>query len=174
MNALEIVGNAVGNKRRKNRRSKPAATLKTIQLHFSATAGGCFGLRSHYLNQSLHRGSMVWLNFIKPWQEEWAQFLGYPNFDSLPIGEREMVRLWVADKLLVSFYIPRQDVSDSVKEIRAAMNSLARLTERLHSMKREKVVPSLAEYLAERARESERAADRLGGLILGEKGEQVP
>lgn len=60
---------------------------------------------------------------------------------------RSLVALWVADWLLVSFYAP-DDVNTGTKEVRAAKNSLERLTLQLHDMKREKSVPNLQSYIS--------------------------
>ena len=114
-------------------------------------AGGAFGLRSAYLSDSLHRGSIVWTRLIAPMQREWSAYLGYDNFDSMPIAQRSLVRLRIADTLLTSFYVPKNgEATTQVKEVRAAMNSLRILTQQLSDMKKEKRVPSLVEYLAEK------------------------
>ena len=124
-------------------------TLKDIQAHHSSTANGAFGLRAGYLSDRLHRGSDIWLNVIGPKEKEWAAYLGADNFESLPIAQREHVRLWIADFLLVSYFIPDAGLSTTVKEVRAAMNSLSRLTRELMSMKVEKNVTDLQDYLKE-------------------------
>ena len=97
----------------------------------------------------MHRGSDIWLNVIGPKEKEWAAYLGADSFESLPIAQREHVRLWIADFLLVSYFIPDAGLSTTVKEVRAAMNSLGRLTRELMSMKVEKNVTDLKTYVAE-------------------------
>ena len=124
--------------------SQGKRTLKQIQAHHSSTANGAFGLRAGYLSDRLHRGSDIWLNVIGPKETEWAAYLGADNFESLPIAQREHVRLWIADFLLVSYFIPDAGLSTTVKEVRAAMNSLGRLTRELMAMKVEKNVTDLA------------------------------
>jgi len=101
------------------------------------------------MSDRLHRGSDIWLNVIGPKEKEWAEYLGATSFESLPIAQREHVRLWIADFLLVSYYIPAAELSTSVKEVRAGMNTLGRLTRELMAMKLEKNVTSLGDYLKE-------------------------
>ena len=96
---------------------KRKRTLRQIQEHHSSTAGGAFGLRAGYMSDRLHRGSDIWLNVIGPKEKEWAEYLGATSFESLPIAQREHVRLWIADFLLVSYYIPAAELSTSVKEV---------------------------------------------------------
>ena len=106
-------------------------------------------MRAGYLSDRLHRGSDIWLNVIGPKETEWAEYLGADNFDALPIAQREHIRLWVADFLLVSYFVPDAGLSTTVKEVRAAMNTLGRLTRELMAMKLEKNVTSLGDYLKE-------------------------
>jgi len=129
--------------------SQRKRTLKDIQAHHSSTANGAFGLRAGYLSDRLHRGSAVWLNVIRPKEKEWAAYLGADSFQALPIAQREHVRLWIADFLLVSYFIPDAGLSTTVKEVRAAVNSLARLTRELMAMKVEKNVMDLKDYVRE-------------------------
>ena len=127
--------------------SQRKRTLKQIQAHHSSKANGAFGLRAGYLSDRLHRGSDIWLNVIGPKEREWAEYLGATSFESLPIAQREHVRLWIADFLLVSYYIPAAELSTSVKEIRAGLNTLGRLTRELMAMKLEKPTQGLQEHL---------------------------
>ena len=129
--------------------SKKKRTLKDIQAHHSSTANGAFGLRAGYLSDRLHRGSDIWLNVIGPKEKEWAAYLGADSFDALPIAQREHVRLWIADFLLVSYFIPDAGLSTTVKEVRAGMNTLGRLTRELMAMKVEKPVQNLKDYVRE-------------------------
>lgn len=129
--------------------SQGKRTLKQIQAHHSSTANGAFGLRAGYLSDRLHRGSDIWLNVIGPKEQEWAEYLGGTDFASLPIAQREHIRLWIADFLLVSYFIPDAGLSTTVKEVRAAMNSLGRLTRELGVMKIEKNVTDLKTYVKE-------------------------
>ena len=94
-------------------------TLKQIQAKTTSKANGAFGLRAGYMSDRLHKGSDIWLNCIGPKQQEWAEYLGAASFEALPIAQREHVRLWIADFLLVSYFIPDAALSTSVTEIRA-------------------------------------------------------
>lgn len=129
--------------------SQRKRTLKQIQAKTTSTANGAFGLRAGYMSDRLHRGSDIWLNVIGPKEKEWAEYLGADSFDALPIAQREHIRLWVADFLLVSYFIPDAGLSTTVKEVRAATNSLGRLTRELMAMKVEKNVTDLKTYVKE-------------------------
>jgi len=129
--------------------SKGKTTLKQIQAKTTSKANGAFGLRAGYMSDRLHRGSDIWLNCIGPKQQEWAEYLGASSFESLPIAQREHVRLWIADFLLVSYFVPDAGLSTTVKEVRAAMNNLGKLTRELTGMKTEKNVTDLQDYLKE-------------------------
>jgi hypothetical protein len=117
-------GKPNGNGRPKDHRK----TLSQILADPKVRNGGGFVLRRSYLAGKLHRGSAIWLRVIKPRQTEWAKFLGIERFEDLRPDLRETVRFWIADYLLVSYYVPEGDASTNVKEVRAAMNSMARLT----------------------------------------------
>ena len=138
-----------GKPKRKRLTALRKKTLKEIRANPSATAGGAFALRSRYLNDSIHRGSIIWLREIAPKEREWAGFLGYSHLEAAPISIRSLVRLWVADWLLTSFYTPSADAIPNVKEVRAAMNSLRRLTLELHKLKEEQ--PDFLKVLSEEA-----------------------
>jgi len=118
--------------------SQRKRTLRDIQAHHSSTANGAFGLRAGYMSDRLHKGSDIWLNCIGPKQQEWAEYLGAASFEALPIAQREHVRLWIADFLLVSYFIPD-----------AALSTLGRLTRELMAMKVEKNVTDLQTYVKE-------------------------
>jgi hypothetical protein len=122
-------------------------TLKEIQADRRSTANGAFWARAAYLGDRIYRGSEIWVRYVGPKQQEWAEYPGYESFDQLPIAERKLVTLWVADWLMVSLFVPETDLTTNVKEIRAAMNSLARLTTQLLAMKQEKKIPDLQAYL---------------------------
>jgi len=130
--------------------SQRKTTLRQIQSKATSKANGAFALRAGYLSDRLHKGSDIWLNCIAPKEQEWAEYLGADNFESLPIAKREQVRLWVADFLLVSYYIPAVELSTSVREVRAGMNNLGRLTKELGDMKAEKLVADPLTYHKER------------------------
>ena len=132
------------------RLTKRKTTLRQIQAKTTSKANGAFGLRAGYMSDRLHKGSDIWLNCIGPKQQEWVEFLGADSFDALPIAKREQVRLWIADFLLVSYYIPTVELSTSVKEVRAGMNNLGRLTKELGDMKVEKNITDPLTYHKER------------------------
>jgi hypothetical protein len=100
------------------------------------------------MSDRLHRGSDIWLNVIGPKEREWAAYLGADSFDALPIAQREHVRLWIADFLLVSYFIPDAGLSTTVKEVRAAMNNLGKLTRELTVMKIEIPIESVQSYVS--------------------------
>lgn len=128
--------------------SQRKRTLKQIQAKTTSTANGAFGLRAGYMSDRLHRGSDIWLNVIGPKEREWAAYLGADSFDALPIAQREHVRLWIADFLLVSYFIPDAGLSTTVKEVRAAMNNLGKLTRELTVMKIEIPIESVQSYVS--------------------------
>jgi hypothetical protein len=125
-------------------------TLAQIQGDSRSTAGGAFAARKSFLADRLHRGCTLWLNFIEPMRREWAEYLGYPSLEAVPIATRELVNLYIADKLLVSLW-EGSDYNGSVRELRAALNNLGRLAMHLTTMKREKSVPTLQDYLMQRS-----------------------
>jgi hypothetical protein len=133
-------GDPSGKQKKKRLTALRKMTLREIHATPHCTAGGAFALRSRYLNGSLHRGSILWQREIAPKENEWAGFLGYSSMEELPISLRSIVKLWIADWLLTSFYTPQANINSNVKEVRAAMNSLARLTRQLHELKKEKPV----------------------------------
>ncbi|MGA2264292.1 MAG: hypothetical protein ABSH28_23015 [Acidobacteriota bacterium] len=78
------------------------------------------------------------MSMIEPKHREWATFLGSDSFEALPIADRELVRLYTADHLLVSYYVPSSEEGGNVKEIRAALNSMARIASILRQRKKER------------------------------------
>jgi hypothetical protein len=122
-----------------NRKSKdPRRTLNQILSDHRSTAGGGFALRRAYLGDRLHRGSSVWLRVIQPRHTEWAIFLGSEKLEDLRPDLRETVRLWMADYLLIAYHVPHSESASTVKEIRAAMNGMARLTRVLEEHRAQK------------------------------------
>ena len=124
--------------------SQRKTTLRQIQAKNTSTANGAFGLRTAYLSDRLHKGSDIYINTIQPKETEWAQFLGADTIEELPIAQRETIKLWMADWLLVAYYVPDARLTTSVREVRAGMTNLGKLTRELTVMKMEKPVTDLA------------------------------
>lgn len=123
-------------------------TLRDLQNKPRSTAGGAFALRAAYLSDRIHRGSDVWINVIGPKEREWAGHFGYESLEDAPIDFREYVRLWIANWLLCAYYTPGGNDPGTIKEVRAALNSLERMTRDMMTRKREKPVsPELGEVI---------------------------
>jgi hypothetical protein len=122
-------------------------TLREIQNKPQSTAGGAFALRAAYLADRIHKGSDVWINVIAPKEREWAGHFGYESLEDAPIDFREYAHLWIANWLLAAYYMPKGNPR-TIKEVRAALNSLERMTREMMNRKREKPVnPALGEVI---------------------------
>jgi hypothetical protein len=134
-----------------NGRSQQAkVTLRDIQNKPQSTAGGAFALRAAYLSDRIHRGSDVWINVLGPKEKEWAGHFGYESLEAAPIDIREYVRLWIANWLFSAYYVPEGNPT-TIKEVRAALNSLERMTRDMMTRKCEKPALTLEEYLEQKA-----------------------
>lgn len=131
--SVETKAGGNGNRTGKDRRK----TLRQIVADAACKAGGGLAVRSAFLRGKIHRGCSLWLGTIRPTQEAWARFLGYPCFDQLPVREKEDIRDLIADELFTMFYQPSGEAPGMIKEYRAALNHKARLRQSLAARRRD-------------------------------------
>ena len=133
------------------RKTREAAEQQIKENGHKAIVKSRSGHKAFLFVNAYYRGNLDLRSHLgqitKQMELEYAEHMGYPDYDSCPITLSEQIRLLVGNFLFQAFYLP---TDHTLAHLRASENLTHRITRELGLKPEPKNVKDLQAYIAEK------------------------